>query len=401
MKPILIAGLSALTMMMCPEFANGQGILKRLKDGVQKEATRIAQDEVNRATNRVFSEGEKVLKGGSGKKSTNQERTDTDSSVSTTSKTSSNTTADKPLYTFDPNIDPRLQVQRDFEIYVHNREKRKFCCDAYQKWRRPHAEVLLEAGEDVYWKAIKQEAEEKGEVCMEVEIPEDKAIEFCMTFQEMQEVQHLKLKGCLYKWCGYRRIDELYTFLHEMPKLKSVDLRDVDCEAFFLFIGDQWHHSNLQWFIFPYNCEYTDVSVDAPHVIYPECLKVFGSISYGGGKSIYSGAWLKTKKCNTVKFPEGFAWIGIVDISNSTEKLFLPSTLRCLDHIQLSNSIKEIHIGCATPPRHIMFSDMIERSEVHGNAQQFKQCTLYVPKGCRENYLNAQDWRNFYNIVEE
>ena len=36
MKPILIAGLSALTMMMCPEFANGQGILKRLKDGVQK-----------------------------------------------------------------------------------------------------------------------------------------------------------------------------------------------------------------------------------------------------------------------------------------------------------------------------------------------------------------------------
>ena len=126
MKPILIAGLSALTMMMCPEFANGQGILKRLKDGVQKEATRIVQDEVDQATNRVFTEGEKVLKGGSGKKSTNQKRTDTDSSVSTTSKTSSNTTADKPLYTFDPNIDPRLQVQRDFEIYVHNREKKKW-----------------------------------------------------------------------------------------------------------------------------------------------------------------------------------------------------------------------------------------------------------------------------------
>ena len=154
MKPILIAGLSALTMMMCPEFANGQGILKRLKDGVKKEATRIVQDEVEQATNRVFSEGEKVLKGGSGKKSTNQERTDTDSSVSTTSKTSSNTTSDKPLYTFDPNIDPRLQVQRDFEINVHNREKRKFCCDAYQKWRRPHAEVLLEAGEDILYIAF-------------------------------------------------------------------------------------------------------------------------------------------------------------------------------------------------------------------------------------------------------
>lgn len=391
MKPILIAGLAALTMIFCPDFAYGQGFLKKLTESVGKEAKQVIENETERVAKDAISKGEKVLTGT--KKSSTKSNNKKSTNTSTRTKSSTSTAKG---YNLDPDIDPRLQCKM-----FPSKSEQEFYSDAYESWRRPFEEVLAEAGPDILWDSIKVDADKKGELWLEVDIPEDKNIEYCMSYQEMQEVQHVKFRGRLFKWGAYDRCGALYNFINRLPKVRSVNLRDLDCEEMTENMVDHGPGGAYYWFVFPYNCETTNLDVKSINVVYSKNLRVFGYITRGSNHTMTNGGLIDNFHTNTIMFPEGFEYIDMIRIHESTEKVYLPSTMWHLETIQLSNCVKEIHIRRSHPPYFFWLDKTKTVSKVEGRAEQFKHCTLYVPKGCRENYTSVAGWRNFYNIVEE
>lgn len=57
-----------------------------------------------------------------------------------------------------------------------------------------------------------------------------------------------------------------------------------------------------------------------------------------------------------------------------------------------ATKLKEIHIKALAPPtiEHDTFSDYA-----------YSSATLYVPKGSKKVYQNANVWKEFHNIIEE
>ena len=77
----------------------------------------------------------------------------------------------------------------------------------------------------------------------------------------------------------------------------------------------------------------------------------------------------------------------------SCTDLYLPSTLKkCgLYAFAFNSKLRNVHIKATTPPT-ISFGVFSFCGE---------DITLYVPKGCKKAYANANGWKNFKNIVEE
>ena len=103
-----------------------------------------------------------------------------------------------------------------------------------------------------------------------------------------------------------------------------------------------------------------------------------------------------------VRIPESVTDIYSSAFQNCTSltTITIPSTVTTLiDTMSIvcntfagCTALKEIHMKCQTPPaaRYDTFSE-----------SSYDYATLYVPKGCKEAYLEHDTWQKFKNIVEE
>ena len=119
--------------------------------------------------------------------------------------------------------------------------------------------------------------------------------------------------------------------------------------------------------------------------------------SQGGAnnvKTIGAYAFYKCSSLYDVRFSNGLTSIGTYAFYGCTklENLTLPAKLATIgDFAFLNSGLKTLTVNMTTP--------------ININANVFtgvdlSQCILYVPKGCKEAYKNAEVWKKFGNILE-
>lgn len=119
-------------------------------------------------------------------------------------------------------------------------------------------------------------------------------------------------------------------------------------------------------------------------------------------KRIESGAFYYCTNLKSVTLPDGLESIGDCAFYGCTglESLTLPASLKSIgmgivDHCE--KTLKEIHSKMAQP---LPLGEYPEYAFFY-YSKQSDICTLYVPKGSKDNYSKAAGWKNFKRIVEE
>lgn len=111
--------------------------------------------------------------------------------------------------------------------------------------------------------------------------------------------------------------------------------------------------------------------------------------------SIGKDAILGCNKTSSISIPEGVTSIEAfgIRLCHGCTDIYLPSTLEiCGDHALTNNyHLQNVHIKASTPPTMGI--------DVFSFCREIK--TLYIPKGCKDAYASAKEWKNFKNIVEE
>ena len=119
--------------------------------------------------------------------------------------------------------------------------------------------------------------------------------------------------------------------------------------------------------------------------------------SQGGANNVKTIGDYAFSRCSSlydVRFSNGLTSIGIYAFKGCTklENLTLPAKLATIGDFAFSNSgLKTLTVYMTTP--------------ININANVFtsvdlSQCTLYVPKGCKDAYKNANVWKKFGHILE-
>ena len=105
---------------------------------------------------------------------------------------------------------------------------------------------------------------------------------------------------------------------------------------------------------------------------------------------------LSEQNITEITVPEG---VEIIDgwafyIDSKLKKVVLPSTMEKIDYGAFNTTaLTEIHIKATTPP------DLTDK--INFDQSAYNNAKLYVPKGCKSKYQNAENWKLFKNIVEE
>ena len=111
-------------------------------------------------------------------------------------------------------------------------------------------------------------------------------------------------------------------------------------------------------------------------------------------KTIQTGA-LSGLNITEVNIPEGVQTIGSWSFKGDKQvtNVYLPSTLKEIQNCAFyyMDELAEVHIKATTPPTlgsYIFYP-------------RYKDAVLYVPKGYKQDYANAKEWKYFTNIIEE
>lgn len=121
-----------------------------------------------------------------------------------------------------------------------------------------------------------------------------------------------------------------------------------------------------------------------------------------GVKRIESGAFYYCTNLKSVVLPDGLESIGdcAFDFCTGLRSLTLPASLKSIglgivDHC--GNTLEEIHSKMVKP---LSLGDYPEYAFFY-YGDKSDVCVLYVPKGSKEDYLKADGWKAFKNIIEE
>lgn len=126
------------------------------------------------------------------------------------------------------------------------------------------------------------------------------------------------------------------------------------------------------------------------HINFPEGLESIAGVAF-------AGCLLKE-----IILPEGLKRIEECTFEDcgSTEKIYLPSTLEYIDHVNFQGIGRELNDGdyaiysaSPVPP---------EINDDYGNGLKGTSNTIpiYIPKGSLDAYMNAPVWNRFYNYIE-
>lgn len=119
-------------------------------------------------------------------------------------------------------------------------------------------------------------------------------------------------------------------------------------------------------------------------IILPNSIKVIGSYAFQG-----------REKLTSIIIPNNVTTIGDNAFYNCTKltSLVIGEKVKEIGEWAFkATKLKEIHIKALAPPtiEHDTFSDYA-----------YSSATLYVPKGSKKVYQNANVWKEFHNIIEE
>lgn len=287
----------------------------------------------------------------------------------------------------------------------YSKKVKKEKIEEYENTRERHDLLIAALGPDKDWEADVAKAKEEGGYVVEAVIKYGENIEMCMSPADAANVTHLKLSGRAYQWYVYGPDDlKLADFLNRMPKLKVLNLRDLDCELYWVR-GPK----TLQKLVFPANCASTIFTYIPPQIVYPSNrLLAIGYEAVENGKRVFSmgdiaSVGVNTSNLKEMEFPEGLLYIAELWVREDCQKLVFPSTLKRIESFGRAGSfgdvtafqiknLREVHLKSATPP---------ELGHFDYKYEHLKNATLYVPKGSKSAYTQHLKWRQFGNIVEE
>lgn len=155
-----------------------------------------------------------------------------------------------------------------------------------------------------------------------------------------------------------------------------------------------------------------------PNEFYDEGMKSLRSIKLPDGiKVIRRNAFARAYNLKEINVPEGVEQIDMVAFRycENVEKLYLPSTIKYIGWLAFTEmyALKEVHIKATNMPKEeriinetfgnkldgYQIGDESLRGCVIDEYHPMTNATLYVPKGCKDNY---KKWEiHFKDIVEE
>ena len=302
---------------------------------------------------------------------------------------------------FEPG-DARRKYEHPNRIYSTSQEAE--FVEEFEKTRERHDLFIYALGPDSDWAADVEKAKAEGGYVIEAVITPGENAELCMLPTDAEKVTHLKLTGRAFKWLAYGPDSEelkLREFLLRMPNLKVLNLRDLDCEIYWVN-GPK----TLEKIVMPANCTSAMFDYIPPKIVYPSNrLLAIGRESIENGKRVLSmgemmmGGGFNTSRLREVEFPEGLLYIAELWIRDDCQKLVFPSTLKRIESFgrymgfaSVLKNLKEVHLKSATPP---------ELGQFNYKYEHLKGATLYVPRGTKDVYMKHLNWRQFGNIVEE
>lgn len=408
---LLVVVLSILN----PTQSQAQGFLNTIKKQVQNEAERAAQRKIEQATKDAAAAVDQVIKDVSDKHkdekpevstTTPRERRAAERAAESAERKSAEANkkryeATKPVsrtLVFEPGVDPRFK----YNPFYPSTEETKQIKEAYEEWREKPEAVIAAAGPDSIWQVIQKEAAAKSELCLEMSIQEGKDISQCVSSQQAQEVVHLKVTGRLYKWEEFNRFNELYEFLLTLPKLKSLNLRDLDCEAFVSNSKTPFNTIVLDRLVLPLNCTEIFSSFHTREIVFPPKLLSFSRLIYGLGGITRQQSVVDIRGVERLIIPEGIDDLGAISIHKGTKSITFPAAFTFADgiHIDDDADIEEIHMKGVSIPMHKEQSKFgINDAYIYGDVKHFQRCTLYVPENAEYSFRHALRWRSFHKII--
>lgn len=288
----------------------------------------------------------------------------------------------------DPRAKYKIQIGQELQELV----------EEYEAWRESHDFLLTQLGPDLDWEKDVENAKKTGGHVVEATIGPNENVELCMTPADVYKVTHLKLKGRAFQWANYDPQGlGLYNFLKKMKNLKVLNLRDLDCEMFYMS-----NYGNIEKLVLPANCTATRFSYrkKLKTIVFNSRLECLGEALYRNNKTYSTGflsVGIGTELFKELTIPHGVLFIAELSLSDNCEKIVLPSTIKAIGRlgnmgsIQHVKSLKEFHVMTPEPPE----------TDSNLEYEHLKNVTLYVPVGSKNTYSRHLFWRNFGNIVEK
>lgn len=155
-------------------------------------------------------------------------------------------------------------------------------------------------------------------------------------------------------------------------------------------------------------------------IVIPESVVSMGGYSFmdmSGAKSLkFPGSlteldrmFMNNERIESLEIPEGVEVIGLRSLSNfkALKSVSLPSTLKRFRESAFENcKVDVVYMRCEAPPSLPVVIDgpdgvyTSESEGIYWPVPFNTDCTLYVPKGCRETYSTRRGWRDIKNIIE-
>ena len=224
-----------------------------------------------------------------------------------------------------------------------------------------------------------------------------------------RKLQDLDISGVsISEYRGEHGTNEGYYNMAEYPEYSVYNANEIPIGAFFY-----WERNDIREF---------------PQELFDEGMPSLHSIKLPEGiKTIRRNAFARAYNLREINIPEGVETVEMVALRYcmGVEKLYLPSTLKNIGWLTFTEMpmLKEVHIAAKEKPEENnihneaqSFGNRLDASQVQGEIGQIfrgwvvdvegmeshsykTNATLYVPKGCKNNYKKWEKY--FQNIVEE
>lgn len=122
----------------------------------------------------------------------------------------------------------------------------------------------------------------------------------------------------------------------------------------------------------------------------PDGLLYLGRVAYKYKGDMPEGTSIKIKDGTTSIGEEAFK--GCTGLTSIT----IPNSVTSIGFAAFDFNLKNLYIDCKTPP----YIECIRYDDIWIPAEN-KDCTLHVPKGCKEAYENEEPWCYFEKIVDD
>lgn len=235
-----------------------------------------------------------------------------------------------------------------------------------------------------------------------------------LSYEQRKNIKYMKIYGNL----NYEDFQLLNVMGGSQPgyNLYFLNLSEVTIKSYMYHLPNTipyqafFNSDKLRYIILPVNLKeiasYAFQQSAINEIFIPNGVETIGYWAFGDSYSLR-----KINIPNSIKYLSSWALrsTGISELRLSTSMTYLEGevfTMSKISKIHLPSSIKAIrsrafHICSYLKEIHIESESFVSAQSDTFESTDIYSITLYVPKGCRQQYINAPVWKNVKEIIEE